>query len=154
MLVKNHSIAPNLGNCREILKVHCFITEKFRICLKAEVRFSKSVLFLPSYSFSKSYIFLPNLSRDRKDAPWDAAWDLYQPHRNSVICSTWVISPSTCTFPWFRHNGILLWASLGHMCTSVGHGGNAGTRLNGGSTSIMEIEEGVVPKWKECEQTK
>ena len=35
---------------------------------------------------------------------------------------------------------------------SVGHAGNVGRRLSGGSTSIMEVEEEVIPKGKECEQ--
>lgn len=78
----------------------------------------------------------------------------FQSYKRTTIGSAWVACPSLHTSPWFLQSGVLLWASLGHIPTSVGQGDSTERRLIGNSTSITEIEEEVVPTGKECEETR
>lgn len=66
-------------------------------------------------------------------------------YKSTLINSVWAICPGLCTSHRLQQD-ILLW-------TSLGSGSNARRRLMGSSTTTAEIEEEVVPKGKECEQT-
>lgn len=115
------------------MEVLRYITEKFRICqlyirLKPGPQNLSCSLHLTVFLMA---VFSAKSLQGRNDGLWSAQ-NPFQPYKNTLIGSAWVISPSTCTFHWFQQSSILLWASLGHMCTSVGHGSNVGRKLNGG----------------------